>query len=147
MSYKSWVRNVDGVPCFCKDGKHVRTEFAKPHVNHGRINFFEKIAQQRWMSGRSLIRDAEPDKATLAIVVRLETEEKAARLEAESVTASAPLETEWDKTECIVCMTGDKTHLAFPCGHQCICEECSKAICKCPICRADVVGWTQVRIA
>ena len=48
---------------------------------------------------------------------------------------------------CIVCFTHDKTHLAFPCGHQCVCEECSKAMHRCPYCREDVVGWTQVRMA
>ena len=101
-----------------------------------------------------------------AEAARLEAESvaKAARLEAESVLKAAPLETEWanptaskDETEessiggmstCIVCMTHDKTHLAYPCdGHQCVCEECSKALKTCPYCRIAVAAWVHVRVA
>ena len=38
-------------------------------------------------------------------------------------------------TTCIVCFTGEKTHLAVPCAHQKVCGTCSKRIDACPVCR------------
>ena len=51
------------------------------------------------------------------------------------------------ETTCIVCFTGDKTHVAVPCGHQTVCGPCSKKIRACPICRAKAQLWVHVRIA
>ena len=48
---------------------------------------------------------------------------------------------------CIVCFMNAKTHAAVPCGHQCVCEGCSKRITECPICRGPVAMWMQVRMA
>ena len=42
-------------------------------------------------------------------------------------------------TTCIVCFEHPKTHLAVPCGHQCVCDQCGAKLAKCPYCRADVV--------
>jgi Uncharacterized protein conserved in bacteria len=50
------------------------------------------------------------------------------------------------ETTCIVCFTNPKSHLAFPCGHQCACEICSKSMPTCPYCREPVVGWTRARV-
>lgn len=38
---------------------------------------------------------------------------------------------------CVVCLDGKKTHLLVPCGHLCLCENCSNQLNdgKCPICR------------
>ena len=47
---------------------------------------------------------------------------------------------------CIVCFMNAKTHAAVPCGHQCVCEGCSKRITECPICRGPVAMWMQVRM-
>lgn len=49
--------------------------------------------------------------------------------------------------ECVVCMDNERTHLAFPCRHYCVCKRCMKQECiadKCPICRADVSLWIRV---
>ena len=37
--------------------------------------------------------------------------------------------------ECVICLSGEKTHAVVPCGHQCICYSCSSVVQKCPICR------------
>jgi hypothetical protein len=47
---------------------------------------------------------------------------------------------------CIVCFTNPKSHLAFPCGHQCSCGPCSERMTTCPYCRQPVIGWTQARV-
>ena len=53
------------------------------------------------------------------------------------------------QTSCIVCFKGDKSHAAVPCGHRCVCEDCSNVIGKgrCPYCREEVMWWMKVRIA
>ena len=53
----------------------------------------------------------------------------------------APESTVGGDTTCIVCFERPKTHLAVPCGHQCVCEQCGAKLAKCPYCRADVVQW------
>ena len=53
------------------------------------------------------------------------------------------------QTSCIICMSNEKTHLAVPCGHQCVCEACSQKAQvqqKCPYCCQDVIMWVQQRI-
>jgi len=53
------------------------------------------------------------------------------------------------QTSCIICMSNEKTHLAVPCGHQCVCEACSQKAQvqrKCPYCCQDVMMWVQQRI-
>ena len=48
---------------------------------------------------------------------------------------------------CIVCMVGSKSHLAFPCGHQCACESCANQMADCPVCRTSNVKWIKVHVA
>eukprot|EP00746_Dinoflagellata_sp_MGD_P165323 gnl/MRDRNA2_/MRDRNA2_94526_c0_seq1.p1 gnl/MRDRNA2_/MRDRNA2_94526_c0~~gnl/MRDRNA2_/MRDRNA2_94526_c0_seq1.p1 ORF type:complete len:1049 (+),score=177.51 gnl/MRDRNA2_/MRDRNA2_94526_c0_seq1:88-3234(+) len=49
---------------------------------------------------------------------------------------------------CAICLDQPADFLAVPCGHQCACEECFKAIQettqKCPICRARVESIQRV---
>jgi hypothetical protein len=49
-------------------------------------------------------------------------------------------------TTCIVCFTGEKTHTAVPCGHQCACKQCSNKLKTCPYCRGVVSLWMHVRV-
>ena len=49
--------------------------------------------------------------------------------------------------QCVVCMTKERTHLLFPCGHKCLCVDCAKPHViknKCPLCRNAVQGITEV---
>jgi hypothetical protein len=43
-------------------------------------------------------------------------------------------------SECVVCLDAAKTHLFVPCGHQCVCESCSRDVMagskQCPMCRS-----------
>ena len=48
------------------------------------------------------------------------------------------------QSTCIICFEGEKTHLAAPCGHQCVCGPCSSTLKTCPYCRADVGAWVQL---
>ncbi|EOD26857.1 hypothetical protein EMIHUDRAFT_236410 [Emiliania huxleyi CCMP1516] len=51
------------------------------------------------------------------------------------------------ETTCSVCFTNPKSHVAAPCGHQCACGPCSARMESCPICRAPVLMWMQLRVA
>lgn len=50
--------------------------------------------------------------------------------------------------ECIACMDAETTHVIIPCGHKCLCGECSKnfpeRLLKCPMCRDDIGSVIQV---
>ena len=51
------------------------------------------------------------------------------------------------QTTCIVCFSSPKSHAAVPCGHQCVCADCSARLKKCPVCRDPVQMWMHVRVA
>ena len=52
-----------------------------------------------------------------------------------------------DEQTCIVCFDAPKTHLATPCGHQCVCAECASKLGKiCPYCREEVYMWVKQRL-
>lgn len=55
------------------------------------------------------------------------------------VQQEEPIEEEEKKEEnngkCICCYENEKTHIFKECGHFCICENCSKNVDNCPICR------------
>jgi len=56
-----------------------------------------------------------------------------------------PLEEEDESTLCVVCLTRPRSHAIVPCGHMCLCRECTPTIGPtCPMCRCDVS--TTVRI-
>ena len=43
--------------------------------------------------------------------------------------------------ECIVCLNAEPSHVLIPCGHQCVCADCSEILMnelrpRCPVCRA-----------
>lgn len=48
-----------------------------------------------------------------------------------------------DVDKCTVCMTKQIDVVLIPCGHMCVCKDCSLLICKnddrCPICRRTIV--------
>jgi hypothetical protein len=50
---------------------------------------------------------------------------------------------------CSICFEGVKDHIAYPCGHQCVCKSCAQELDgkPCPICRANVLQWMMVRIS
>ena len=47
--------------------------------------------------------------------------------------------------ECVICMDAAPTHAAVPCGHRCLCAECS-AECNmvCPMCREECIMFIRV---
>ena len=47
---------------------------------------------------------------------------------------------------CIICFSSPKSHAAVPCGHQCVCGDCSTRMKECPVCRNSVLMWMQVRV-
>jgi E3 ubiquitin-protein ligase KEG len=64
----------------------------------------------------------------------------AARLYALSNPAVVAVDEE-EESECVVCMDKPRTHSFVPCGHRCVCAECSALVMQtspmlCPCCRA-----------
>lgn len=51
-----------------------------------------------------------------------------------------------DSAVCVVCLDGENTHVAFPCGHQCMCATCAEAMTgqPCPLCRIVCEGVCRV---
>ena len=47
-------------------------------------------------------------------------------------------------SECVVCMAKPPSHVIIPCGHMCLCMNCSVALEQCPICRARVQATMRV---
>lgn len=39
------------------------------------------------------------------------------------------------KPECVICLDQTSTHLISPCGHKCVCADCSEQLKDCPLCR------------
>ncbi|EOD09473.1 hypothetical protein EMIHUDRAFT_197921 [Emiliania huxleyi CCMP1516] len=58
----------------------------------------------------------------------------------------APESTIGGQTTCIVCFTRPKSHVAVPCGHQCVCGPCSARLRACPYCRTPAERWWHVRV-
>ncbi len=52
--------------------------------------------------------------------------------------------TKTENTECVICLERNASVLLIPCGHPCICEECSlpdtmdKIKWSCPVCRSNI---------
>eukprot|EP00494_Astrolonche_serrata_P018311 UN18503 len=42
------------------------------------------------------------------------------------------------ESHCCICLDDSPTHILIPCGHQCVCEECSRGLRKCPMCRKGI---------
>jgi len=56
-----------------------------------------------------------------------------------------------DDNLCVICLVSPKNHAIVPCGHLCLCENCSvhyvdndKKSGSCPICRNDVTMVMKV---
>jgi len=51
--------------------------------------------------------------------------------------------------ECVVCMEDIPTHAFIPCGHRCVCEDCSETLVKagkCPICQAPTTTCIRIYV-
>ena len=52
--------------------------------------------------------------------------------------------------ECVVCLVNKKEIVFYPCGHQCLCQECCERFKKesqhmiCPICRNRIVDCIKI---
>lgn len=51
------------------------------------------------------------------------------------------------KSACVICLANEKQFVFIPCGHMATCGECSFAIDKCPICRAQITKKQRVYVA
>ena len=50
------------------------------------------------------------------------------------------------QSTCIVCFADEKTHMAAPCGHICVCGACAAMLVQCPYCRASAAMWIRARL-
>ena len=58
--------------------------------------------------------------------------------------ATEPPSTEPVSTECVICWDGDAEYAAVPCGHRCLCANCSQTVSECPMCRAAITAVLRV---
>jgi len=47
---------------------------------------------------------------------------------------------------CVIYMDNGSVCACFPCGHKCMCQDCSAQdkINKCPICRAEIISVMRI---
>lgn len=45
---------------------------------------------------------------------------------------------------CVVCMDAPLEMVLIPCRHMCVCEDCSKQLISCPMCRQTVEDALKV---
>ena len=57
-----------------------------------------------------------------------------------------PASTESTAAECAICLDDDAEFAAVPCGHRCLCANCSKTVTHCPMCRAQMSAVLRVFI-
>ena len=55
-----------------------------------------------------------------------------------------PASTEPANTECAICLDDDAEYAAVPCGHRCLCADCSKTVSECPVCRTRMTAVLRV---
>jgi hypothetical protein len=48
---------------------------------------------------------------------------------------------------CIICVDGAIDCVFIPCGHACVCRQCSASIARCPMCRSDIEQKQSLWIA
>ena len=47
-------------------------------------------------------------------------------------------------TECTICFDDGAEYAAVPCGHRCLCANCSKTVSECPMCRTRMTAVLRV---
>ena len=55
-----------------------------------------------------------------------------------------PASTEPATAECAICWDGDPEYAVVPCGHRCLCANCSKAVSECPVCRGAMTAVLRI---
>ena len=51
-----------------------------------------------------------------------------------------------ENMKCVICLENDKSFLFMPCKHVCCCENCSKNLNQCPICRNKIESSFKIYI-
>jgi len=70
---------------------------------------------------------------------------KNVELQAADVEIQKPKESSEKLPECVVCLDELPTMICVPCGHKCLCQNCSTKIeSKCPICKQQVTQTIKV---
>ena len=55
-----------------------------------------------------------------------------------------PASTEPATAECAICWDGEAEYAVVPCGHRCLCANCSKAVSECPVCRGEIAAVLRI---
>jgi len=103
---------------------------------------------KQW-DGRSWVGSRDPQSSQQQYIDTRNVREE--RLKAPVPSAPAVLELEKPRSSqsgqtCCVCMT-QAIEIIFNCAHAATCEECSKSLCVCPICRADITSRNRIYIS
>ena len=93
--------------------------------------------------------EAAETREVLRVVAEQEARERAAA-EAAAAEATNPPPPEPPqapapaKAECVVCLDAEATHVVVPCGHICLCGDCTQNLPHCPLCRTVVLQTMRV---
>ncbi|EOD12287.1 hypothetical protein EMIHUDRAFT_247499, partial [Emiliania huxleyi CCMP1516] len=125
-----------------KEAKKVAKEKKKAQRNTP-----SAFALQEEREKRAAAEERERKEKAEALAAELAAEREA-KTAAEEEARREQLEREAaGETTCIICFSNAKSHVAGPCGHLCACGPCSAKMESCPICRAPVLMWMQLRVA
>ncbi|XP_017151213.1 mitochondrial E3 ubiquitin protein ligase 1-like [Drosophila miranda] len=93
------------------------------------------------LMAKKLYRKKRQQKEEAGIHSRLERERRERRARGRPPALS-------DDELCVVCATNPKEIILLPCGHVCLCEDCSPHIAtQCPVCRGKIVSKAAAFIA
>jgi len=73
-------------------------------------------------------------------IVQQQIEEATTRLQEDKRRAIIAKERAEDQNICVICKVEEKTHTFRPCGHFCVCADCSSQVQSCPLCRRRIRG-------
>ena len=115
--------------------------------NHDQIKLLFKMLHEQ-LTKKFVRQDSGENRAVIAVLGRDLDAAESARAAAEAtITADrARYEREQEERMCVICMANPKSIVLLPCGHMCICLNCSgvPSLRNCPMCRADVASRQQI---
>ena len=100
--------------------------------------------KQRGRAAKIIQRSVRTWLLLLRVVAKPHTASTAASSGSEGAPDGEPPSTEPASTDCVICWDGDAEYAAVPCGHRCLCANCSQTVSECPVCRAAMTAVLRV---
>ena len=90
-----------------------------------------------------LLVEAEVDTLDSCLELERILRESLVRIEARksALVIQGTLQRHREDSVCVVCQESQKTVVLVPCGHLCLCEDCSEIeqLVSCPLCRKEII--------